>query len=145
MDRRERTRTLVEAGPQLVGVLANKVELSFDVHVVKEPVQELVMLKAREGAQRSLFYLGEALMTTCTVRIENAYGHGMLLGEQNGYARALAIVDAAYALDATWCAQRGFDERIEREAERLAQERRREQELLLGTRVDFSTMEVGRG
>lgn len=142
MKRKERTQVLVEGDRDLLGSIAREVEQAHDVEVVREPVEELVMLKMRESARRSQFYLGEALMTSCVVRIGEAYGYGMVLGEDRDKAFDLAIVDAAYALDDLADDRRAYDERIAEEQERIAAQKRLRNEAVLRTQVDFSTMEA---
>lgn len=142
MKRKERTQVLVEGDRDLLDGIAREVERAYDVEVVREPVEELVMLKMRESARRSQFYLGEALMTSCVVRIGEAYGYGMVLGEDRKKAFDLAIVDAAYALDDPADDLRAHDERIAEEQERIAAQKRLRNEAVLRTQVDFSTMEA---
>ena len=142
MKRKERTQVLVEGDRDLLDGIAREVERAHDVEVVREPVEELVMLKMRESARRSQFYLGEALMTSCVVRIGEAYGYGMVLGEDRDKAFDLAIVDAAYALDDLADDRRAYDERIAEEQERIAAQKRLRNEAVLRTQVDFSTMEA---
>lgn len=142
MNRKERTRVLVEGDRKLLSRMANEAEQRFSVAVVKDPTEELVMLKMREDAQRSLFYLGEALMTSCTVRIGQSYGYGMVLGEDQKMARDLAIVDAAYAACGNEEVLSAWDEELIAEQQLLDERARTLSEALLRTRVDFSTMEA---
>lgn len=142
MKRKERTQVLVEGDRDLLGSIAREVEQVHDVEVVREPVEELVMLKMRESARRSQFYLGEALMTSCVVRIGGAYGYGMVLGEDRKKAFDLAIVDAAYTLSDPADDLRAYDERIAEEQERIVAQKRLRNEAVLRTQVDFSTMEA---
>ena len=60
MNRKERTRILVEGSRKVLSRMACEAEQLYAVAMVREPTEELVMLKVREGAQCSLFYLGEA-------------------------------------------------------------------------------------
>lgn len=142
MNRKERTRVLVDGNRKMLSHMASEAEQRFAVAVVKEPAEELVMLKMREDAQRSLFYLGEALMTSCTVRIGSAHGYGMVLGEDRKKARDLAVVDAVYAAGGNELLLRGWDEALAEEQRRLDERAQKLSEALLRTQVDFSTMEV---
>lgn len=142
MNRKERTRVLVEGNRKVLSRMACEAEQLYAVAMVKEPTEELVMLKVREGAQRSLFYLGEALMTSCSVRIGGAYGYGMVLGEDRKKARDLAIVDAVYAAGGNEILLLAWEEMLEEERQRLAEAEQKRAEALLRTQVDFSTMEV---
>lgn len=141
MNRKERTRVLVEGDAELLERMAREAQRECKVEVVRKPDQELVMLKVREDAQRSLFYLGEALMTSCTVRLGDAFGYGMVLGEDEQKAYLLAVVDAAYACADASLPLDEWDALLEEEHARLADERLLRNAALLRTQVDFSTMD----
>ena len=94
--RRARTEVLVEGGPALAHELAGLIEAACPVRVVVPPRQGLVMNQVRETARMSRFYLGEALMSECRVRIGDAEGIGVVLGADGAFARSLAVIDAAY-------------------------------------------------
>lgn len=142
MNRQERTRILVMGDRTVLDRMAREIESAYELVTVKEPIEELVMLKVRESAQRTQFYLGEALMTSCVVRLGKTYGYGMVLGEDHQKALDLAVVDAAYAAEGSFCAAHGFDELLRQEHERLQEAKRLRNEALLKTQVDFSTMEA---
>ena len=77
LKRYERTRALVEGDPALARAIVCEVErdgAQDAVAVLDEPREDLVMVQARETAQGSLFFLGEALMTSCRVRVGDAVG-----------------------------------------------------------------------
>lgn len=142
MERRERTRILVEGDPSILDRIAREVERLHDVALVREPTEELVMLRVRESAKRSQFYLGEALMTSCVVRIGSTYGYGMVMGEDHSKAFDLAIVDAAYTLDAALCEAQGWNALLAESSKHIESKRRMRNEALRKTQVDFSTMEA---
>ena len=99
MKRYERTRALVEGDPALARAIVCEVErdgAQDAVAVLDEPREELVMVQARETAQGSLFFLGEALMTSCRVRVGDAVGLGLVLGSDRCRAYELAVVDAVH-------------------------------------------------
>ena len=140
MKRYERTRALVEGDPALARAIVCEVErdgAQGAVAVLDEPREELVMVQARETAQGSLFFLGEALMTSCRVRVGDAVGLGLVLGSDRCRAYELAVVDAVFsgAAGDAWASLRAELARVEardqREARRTA-----------ATKVDFSTMKV---
>ena len=141
MNRYERTRVLVEGSADLAQEIASEIEGVCAVEVLDEPREELVMVKVREGARGSLFYLGEALMTSCRVRVGETVGLGLLLGSNRCRAYELAVIDAAFsgpngaALAARW------DERLAQEAERVRADEAAKQRLVQRTKVDFSTMD----
>jgi len=123
MKRRQRTHVLIEGDRALLARMAQQIQQAYHVDAVKDPVEELVMLKVRETARRSQFY-------------------GMVMGEDHDKAFELAVVDAAYTMDEAWCADQGFSELLTQEADRLAAEKRQRNKALLRTQVDFSTMDT---
>ena len=135
MRRRERTRILVDGDRALARSMASEVESAFPVEVLDDPREGLVMVKVRESAKRQQFYLGEALMTSCRVKVGDAQGLGMVMGDDRQLAFDLALIDAAFSLES------GSIDTAQWE-EQLRAERAREQAIANKTRVDFSTMEV---
>ncbi len=97
LTRRERTQVLVDSGPSLACELAELIEAQTPATDVTAPHQGLVMCQVRETARNSRFYLSEVLVTESRVRIGDAEGLGVLLGTDAAHARALAVIDAAYA------------------------------------------------
>ena len=100
LTRYNRTRALVEGDPAVARAIVCDVERDearTPVTVLDEPREELVMVQARETAQGSLFFLGEALMTSCRVRVGDAVGLGLVLGSDRCRAYELAVVDAAFS------------------------------------------------
>lgn len=145
LKRYERTRALVEGDPALARAIVREIEGELGAEapvVLDEPREELVMVRVRETAQGSLFYLGEALATSCRVRVDAAMGLGLVLGSDRCRAYELAVIDAAFSGDvgaeraARWDA-RLVDELVRIDAREAAEARR-----VASTRVDFSTMEV---
>ena len=78
------------------------------------------MVQARETAQGSLFFLGEALMTSCRVRVGDAVGLGLVLGSDRCRAYELAVVDAVFSCAPSWRASKRATS-----ARRVAPRRRR--------------------
>lgn len=147
MKRYERTRVLVEGDPSLAGEIVRDIEREGSasgapaVSVLDEPREELVMVQVRETANGSLFYLGEALMTSCRVRVGESVGLGMLLGSNRSRAYELAVIDAAFSSsDGARLAAR-WDARLAQEAKRVHERECAQQQVVERTKVDFSTMD----
>ena len=146
MKRYERTRVLVEGNPSLASEIVRDVEAGAGgdgapvISVLDEPREELVMVQVRETAQGSLFYLGEALMTSCRVRVGETVGLGLLLGSNRCRAYELAVIDAAFSPGGAAFAAR-WDDRLSQEAARIRAREAAEQQLIQRTKVDFSTMD----
>lgn len=113
LTKRERTEVLVEGGPALALELASLVEANASVEDIVPAHQGLVMCQVRETARNSRFYLSEVLVTESRVRIGEADGLGVLMGTDAAHARALAVVDAAYAMDPAPACMAELERRIE--------------------------------
>lgn len=96
MNRKTRTEILLKSPVELAAQLAGEIQAKYDVKTIEEPNPGLVMLKVRETAYRSLFYLGEVLITECKVLINGHLGIGMIKGDKPEFAYYLAVIDAAY-------------------------------------------------
>ncbi|HIY84364.1 MAG TPA: phosphonate C-P lyase system protein PhnG [Candidatus Rubneribacter avistercoris] len=145
MRRYRRTRALVEGDANLVREIVREAEAAAGeggIAVLDEPNEELVMLQVRETAQGSRFYLGEALMTSCRVRLAGAVGYGLVLGGDRCRAYELAVADAAFSGPdgERWAAR--WDERLERELAAVEAREADQARRAALTKVDFSTMEV---
>lgn len=102
--------------------------------------QGLVMCQVRETARNSRFYLGEALMTECRVRLGATEGLGAVLGSDEELARAMAVVDAAYSADPAPACLGEVDARIESAGRLLARRREAEADLDMASKVSFNEM-----
>ena len=142
MRRRERTRILVDGDRALARSMASEVESAFPVEVLDDPREGLVMVKVRESAKRQQFYLGEALMTSCRVKVGDAQGLGMVMGDDRQLAFDLALIDAAFSLESGSIDTAQWEEQLRAARVRIDAEQAREQAIANKTRVDFSTMEV---
>lgn len=145
LKRYERTRALVEGDPALARAIVCEIErdeAQGALVVLDEPREELVMVQARETAQGSLFFLGEALMTSCRVRLGDAVGLGLVLGGDRCRAYELAVVDAVFsgAEAAAWSV--AWDGPLRAELARVEARDEREARRTAATKVDFSTMKV---
>jgi alpha-D-ribose 1-methylphosphonate 5-triphosphate synthase subunit PhnG len=100
----------------------------------------LVVIKVRESARGSLFYLGEALATECRVRLGEMPGIGLLLGSERQRAFELAVIDAVMSAPAPLPEEPGWIALLQAEEARLAAALRSGQERIGRTRVEFSSM-----
>ena len=113
LTRRERTEVLVEGGPARALELASLVEAEVSPEDIVPAHQGLVMCQVRETARNTRFYLTEVLVTESRVRIGDADGLGVLMGTDAAHARALAVIDAAYAMDPAPSCLAELERRIE--------------------------------
>ena len=140
MTRRRRTTILVEGSPELRRRLADEVRSTHRVVDIAPPEAGLTMIKMRETAKRTLFYLGELLITEAKVRVEGKVGLGLIAGDDPESAVDLAVIDAAY--NGSLPITHGWQDALAREESRLKAVRSKDHTQLLETRVRFETMDT---
>ncbi|MDD9266744.1 phosphonate C-P lyase system protein PhnG [Paenibacillus sp. MAHUQ-63] len=140
MSRKVRTEILVDGSLNLAAALAGEIKSSYPVALIEEPNHGLVMVRVRETAKMSLFYLGEVLVTECKVRVEGALGIGIVKGDEPEKAYDLAVIDAAYAAGLVETA--AWFGRLQAEGQRIAADRHARHMQVLQTKVDFETMDI---
>lgn len=140
MKRRQRTEILIEGSRNLAAGMAHDIADRYEVKLVEQPSQGLVMVKVRETAQRSLFYLGEVLVSECKAQVEGSMGIGVVKGHDHELAYQLAIIDAAY--QAGLQETRAWDQALRAEEARISTMRSQFFREIATTKVDFETMDV---
>ncbi|MEA4924091.1 MAG: phosphonate C-P lyase system protein PhnG [Syntrophomonadaceae bacterium] len=140
MNRKQRTEILIRGSADLAGQLAQEILDLYEVSIVEESHHGMVMVKMRESAQRSLFYLGEVLITECKVMINGALGIGMVKGDEPSLARNLAVIDAAY--NGNLPETKPWQDILLAEDSHINQENAQFADSILKTKVNFETMNV---
>lgn len=138
MNRRKRTEILIRGTKELAEKLAKEIEEKYDIKIIDEPNNGLVMIKMRETAKKQLFYLGEVLVTEAKIHINGYLGMGIVVGDNEELAVNLAIIDGAYKanlkeVDAWKELLLNEEKLIKEKEEKLSQK-------ILETKVDFTTM-----
>ncbi|MGC9418875.1 MAG: phosphonate C-P lyase system protein PhnG [Rhodovulum sp.] len=90
---------LARARPEALQELAETLIDALPPLEVIENRTGLVMLPMTDTVKGASFHLGEALVAEARVRTGSGEGYGMILGHDLVTALAMAIVDAAGALD----------------------------------------------
>lgn len=139
MNRRERTKILIDGSPDLAKQLAMEIEISHTVKLIEQPNHGLVMLKMRENAKRSLFYLGEVMVVEAKVEVNGHLGLGIVAGTNEGLAYQLAIVDAAYNAGLPETAS--WPKKLQAEQQRIHENMKCYNNNILKTKVSFETMD----
>ncbi|MFI8496292.1 phosphonate C-P lyase system protein PhnG [Peribacillus butanolivorans] len=140
MRRKERTEILIQGTADIAKDFAKEIEMKYKVNVIQKPESALVLLKARETAKKSLFYLGELLVTECTVQIQDSIGIGIVKGHREELAHCLAIIDAAYQADLV--ETRLWSHVLENEKKNIQKNLQELNQSILKTKVNFETMDV---
>jgi alpha-D-ribose 1-methylphosphonate 5-triphosphate synthase subunit PhnG len=133
------TKILVEGRHEFLTKWTEAIEKMTNVNIVRAPSTGLVMLKTRDSVSKQPFYMGEVLVTECSVSIDHHAGFGIIMGENPQRSYQIAVVDAALnaqlpitsqLLSELEMEERYIQQRINEEAARAAT-----------TKVQFDTME----
>jgi alpha-D-ribose 1-methylphosphonate 5-triphosphate synthase subunit PhnG len=139
MKKSQIARILIEGDPKLLQRLSQQIEQSYKVIMIKQPEKSLVMAKANDSVSQQPFYMGEVLVTECTISIEDIYGFGVLMGEEAVKAYQLAVVDGAFQAKLpeteAWYSDLLIEER------HIAARHQFEYSQAMKTKVNFDTME----
>jgi len=139
--RKRRTRILVLGDPSLRKALADEVRAAAVIEQISVPRVGLVLVTVRESARRSLFHLGEVLVSEAKVRVAGVAGLGLIRSRDLEAAADLAAVDAAW--NAGLACTAAWPVRLEAAEAALEAELDRTQASLAATRVQFETLDQG--
>lgn len=140
MNRRERTRILIESKNNVAQKIADDIRQNYEINIIQEPENGLTMVKVRETAKKQLFYLGEVIIIEAKCSIDGVIGIGIVVNDDEDLVLNLAIIDAAYNKEIKEIDK--YDKMLEEEKidiERYEEEIAQE---ILKTKVDFSTMNL---
>lgn len=140
MNRKRRMQILIDGDRKLAEHLAQQIEGKYSIEMMMEPQHALTMIKMRETAKQSLFYLGEVLVTECKVKLHNVVGTGVVVGDEYDFAYQLAIIDAAFTAHVQevnqWIP-------LFEESEKAIEKKQNEKRMIINkTKVNFETMDV---
>ncbi|RHW35918.1 phosphonate C-P lyase system protein PhnG [Lysinibacillus yapensis] len=140
MKRNLRTKLLIEIGRHEAIQFAKQILNTYQVEEIQPPKLGLTMIKIRESAKQSLFYIGEVLITETKVKIQASFGIGIVIEEDEDLSRALAIIDAVYKENLPEAAI------LDKELEELEVKYHQKQEQMKcsveRTKVNFETMKI---
>jgi len=139
MKRKRRTEILIHANPELAKNVAEAIATNTDWKEIVSPRHGLTMVKVRETAKNSLFYLGEVLVTEAKIEIEDHIGIGIVKGMEDELARNLAIIDAAYQAGRPEI--ENWEPELMEAEEEIRKERAKKQAEIYQTKVHFETMD----
>ncbi|WP_010676740.1 phosphonate C-P lyase system protein PhnG [Bacillus timonensis] len=140
MKRRRRTEILINGSRDLVEAFAKSIQNHYEVNVIQEPENSLVMVKMRETSKKSLFYPGEVFVTESKVQILNKIGIGIVAGDQPELAYQLAIIDAAFV--AGLPETKEWIDRLLEEEKMILKQQESVNHSILKTKVNFETMDL---
>ena len=131
------TRILALGEPTLLADLARTIESQAAVEVIAAPRLSVTMARIIDPVTKTPFYLGEVLISECTVSVRGALGFGAIMGESLQRAYELAVVDAAW--DAAWPQNAEWRSRLLAQEAEIQRCHEREFAQMAASRVDFAT------
>ncbi len=139
MTRNRRTRILIDGDARLRRDFAAAVRDAADVVTIEPPRAGLTMVRLRESARRSVFNLGEVLVTEAKVEVNGHPGLGLIAGDDEEAAMDLAVIDGAWSARLPTIA--AWSDRLVAEEARIAAARTTDRTRLLETRVRFDSLD----
>ncbi|MGM0875826.1 MAG: phosphonate C-P lyase system protein PhnG [Bacillota bacterium] len=133
------TKILVDGNPALLKNISSQVEEIVSVQMERSPKTSLVMLKSRDSVSMQPFYMGEVLVTECTVAIGGQFGMGVIMGEEPERSYQIAVVDAAFNADLP--ITKSWIQTLEQEEKNIQRRHLMESKMVSQTQVNFDTME----
>lgn len=140
MKRRDRTEILIKGNVDLSRKLCKEIESKYEIKKIEEPNYGLTMLKMRESAKKSLFYIGEVLVTEAKVYVNGVVGIGIVTGDKEELAYNLAVIDGAF--NAMVPEVEVWKSLLIEEKKKIQESELIEDRKIMKTKVDFTTMDV---
>ena len=138
MNRKRRCKVLIDGNSKIAEQLAAVIKSNYKINVLDVPNNGLVMLKMRENAKQSLFYIGEVAVIEARVEVQGSIGLGVLIGSDSQLAYNLAVIDAAY--NANLPEILSWREILLAEEGLIENKIKSKTASILKTKVDFATM-----
>ncbi|MCL1632159.1 phosphonate C-P lyase system protein PhnG [Sporolactobacillus sp. CPB3-1] len=139
MNKQQLSRTMSACSLPLLEQIAQQITQEQQVQVEREPQTSLIMAKAKDSVSSQPFYLGEVLVTECTISVNQKLGIGIVVGEKPLRAYCMAIIDAA--LNAGVPVLDRWGDRLRAEKQQLQKEHALEYARCAQSQVHFDTME----
>ena len=95
VDKKRMTRILARADRRDVAAMSAEIQKTYSPVIIKEPGKTLAMIKMREPVRKSLFYIGEVIVSEAVVEIDGVQGNAVMMGDDIDRILDMAIIDAA--------------------------------------------------
>ncbi|TVT28964.1 phosphonate C-P lyase system protein PhnG [Salinicoccus cyprini] len=137
MERKRWTSLFIKYGEQEAIEFFNTYQSQVDFDIISEPAEGLTMIKVREHAENSLFYIGEMLVTETKIRQGQTVGLGVVKGSNAKLSEALSFIDLCFKLEVLLEALEDILAKLELKESVFIKSRTNE---ILKTKVDFDMM-----
>ncbi|WP_313527209.1 phosphonate C-P lyase system protein PhnG [Anaerotignum sp.] len=138
MEKKRLFNIMANAKTDVLKDLAKKITDHHEIVIVKEPSKTLTMVKMREPVKRSLFYIGEVMVSECIVEMKGVKGMAVTMGDDFKKSLYMAIIDCGFNNGVSEMEEITDKLRL-LEAKQL-KKREKENALHLKTMVNFNTM-----
>ena len=138
MDKKEIYEIMVQSKPDAVKELAEKLEKKYTFEITRKPETGLLMFRAEESVEHLHFNVGEILVTSAEVRLDNALGYSMVMGGDKNFAFYCALIMTA--LEAELPETKEIEALAHKLKKDMEAELRKEQKIIASTRVNFEVM-----
>lgn len=139
MNPEENMRVLGSLELEQLQTIAGKIGNTAGIEIKKPARTALVMMGVRESVQLVPFYLGEVLISQCTVAVDGTIGYGFIMGDELEKAYCLAVIEAAIAGNHPLTEE--ITAAVSGQAEAIRRQNLLEHALIAKTRVRFERME----
>ncbi|MDE5414754.1 phosphonate C-P lyase system protein PhnG [Alkalihalobacterium chitinilyticum] len=133
------TKILVEGDEQFLQQLVSEVKEVASIQMERKPSTGLVMVKTRDSVSMQPFFMGEILVTECTVSINGKFGMGVIQGEQPKRSYQIAVIDATFNAKLPIVSK--LLPKLENEEQKIRNKHVKEAVINAESRVHFDTME----
>jgi alpha-D-ribose 1-methylphosphonate 5-triphosphate synthase subunit PhnG len=129
---------IMQGDPSDIFPLADRMRQSIQHHVIKTPQQELVMFQVEESVEKIDFNVGEVLVTSAEVRVDDTIGYSMIMETDEQKALDCALLMGIY--EAGLPQMKEIENLAETIHKKMTEQLREEREIVSSTRVNFEVM-----
>jgi alpha-D-ribose 1-methylphosphonate 5-triphosphate synthase subunit PhnG len=139
MTKQHLSRIMSTCSLPLLEEITHKIEQEQKVQIEREPQTSLIMTKAKDSVSSQPFYLGEVLVTECTVSVHGQLGIGIVVGRKPKRAYCMSVIDAAHNAGLPVLDQ--WESQMHAEEKRIQEQQALEYARNAQSQVHFDTME----
>lgn len=137
MNKKRWTQLFIKYGRDEAIEFLNTYRGTVPFDIISEPSEGLTMIKVREHAENSLFYMGEVLVTETKIRQDQTIGLGVVKGSDAELSMAVSFIDLCFNLGEMDEELNEILETLSIKEQKYIDQRTKE---ILKTKVDFDMM-----
>ena len=118
-------------------ILYKNIDEKYEVKIINQPTSQTLLVPVKDPITQGEFYAGEALVTSCIVKVDSYQGWSMVQDDYEDLALYIATIDAVFE-----CGE--FEKEIKNIYEQTVKKMQQEEEILHkkvnATKVSFDLM-----